>query len=279
MPPVVYLVTTYHLRQCEATTLEHLLQMLRSVVKQVCKSTIHLILVGDNVPDKFAQDVEDVIAGMGFNVLVQVHHAHYKGNEKRPGAINYAMQIAKQHNDKNAGIAFVGLLDSDDYLSSDTSVNTLVEQLTQNNADMAYSSRVIINGDRSIVTGALSPDVYLSVKRYEGLAPFHLCLWPLRWFERVGGCDSDLQYAVDYNLMLKLLECNPKMVMVPMPLYTYRTHHDQMSGNHQSQIACAIEAAQRSIARQKLNLGIRIQWQVIEGSSLATNSSSDPGLN
>jgi len=145
-----------------------------------------------------------------------------KGNYST--AVNYAMQFAKGE--------WIKILHDDDLL-----VSTCLDDLykARGNADMVYGNAICFNDDDFGSAVQYKPPADVSFKK---LLPITVCpvnfeaeLFRRDMFIDIGGFDTNLGYAEDYDFILNLLSKGYKAKYCDCDVVWYRHHERQITGN------------------------------------------------
>lgn len=126
---------------------------------------------------------------------------------------------------------FVVMLDHDDLLHPDA-VAEVLDVVAREDPDVVYSDDEIeYETGRKVVSH--KPGFSLDMIR--GLMyTHHLSAYRRSAIERIGGLRSAFDGSQDYDMMLRLLDHDPKVVHIPRVLYTWRAHALSMAGNPHS---------------------------------------------
>lgn len=161
----------------------------------------------------------DETARFPDRVVVRTH-------EVRSGisaATNTALDVARG--------TFVVMLDHDDLLHPDAILRVL-QVVEREDPDAIYSDDEI-----EFETGrkVISRKPGFSLDMIRGLMyTHHLSAYRRTAIERIGGLRSAFDGSQDYDMMLRLLDHDPKVVHIPQVLYTWRAHALSMAGNPHS---------------------------------------------
>lgn len=126
---------------------------------------------------------------------------------------------------------WVVMLDHDDLLHPDA-VAEVLAVVAREDPDIVYSDDEIeYETGRKVVSSKPG----FSVDMIRGLMyTHHLSAYRRSAIERIGGLRSAFDGSQDYDMMLRLLDHDPKVVHVPRVLYTWRAHALSMAGNPHS---------------------------------------------
>lgn len=202
----VYNVSSRHLNNC-----------IRSVLYQ---SYPHweLCLVDDCSTDKEVRPLLQKWAALDRRIKVDF----LAENQGISGASNAAVALASG--------SYLGFLDNDDELAEEC-LFTVVQKINSEGADLYYSDEDLIGEDGSRFSVFDKPDynkeLLLSHNYVTHFVVVEKCL-----FNRVGGFDSAMDGAQDFDLFLKLSEKARSIVHIPEVLYHWRASETSTSINH-----------------------------------------------
>src|ERR1700682_3006108 len=135
------------------------------------------------------------------------------------GALNRALAMASGD--------YIGVLDHDDFLSSDA-LFRIVEALQQQRYEVLYSDEDYVDENGDPVRPNLKPDwspELLSNCMYVG----HLVVASRVLMDRVGGFRTEFDGAQDYDLALRLTDQTSAVGHVPHILYHWRQHRESIA--------------------------------------------------
>lgn len=98
---------------------------------------------------------------------------------------------------------------------------------TQPDVDAVYANRVVIDEKSRIVGDWRLPPHDRSVVRIIDYIPQETLFWRRRLWERVGGIDSTLQFAMDWDLILRFEAADARVVHIPQFWGAFRVHGEQ----------------------------------------------------
>src|SRR5258708_27968453 len=136
------------------------------------------------------------------------------------GALNRALEMATGD--------FIGVLDHDDFLSSDA-LFRVVEALQSERYDVLYSDEDYVDENAEPVRPNFKPDwspELLSNCMYMG----HLVLASKELMLATGGFRSEFDGAQDYDLALRLTDKPVRVAHLPHILYHWRQHSESIAG-------------------------------------------------
>jgi O-antigen biosynthesis protein len=249
MKPPVTLICTYSERE---RGIEYLTAMIESIAAQDYHD-LTLLICADRVGYKYNVTVHDLLRESG----IAFDHIDNTKKQGRSPALQECLDTIEPGR-------WVGLVDSDDLLAEPDAISQMIGMALASSADAVSCDRAVIDADSNLINiqPALAPDDCQWHKCLTGKYPFHLTLWKSELFAKVE-LNADLVCAVDYDLVLKLLEHNPKMCFLPKALYKYRVHQDQISSNREAQVIASVGIVRDSIRRMGGTHQVRLNWVVI----------------
>jgi glycosyltransferase involved in cell wall biosynthesis len=249
MKPPVTLICTYSERECG---IEYLTAMIESIAAQDYHD-LTLLICADRVGYKYSLTVHDLLGESG----ITFDHIDNTKKQGRSPALQECLDMIEPGH-------WVGLIDSDDLLAEPDAISQMIDMALASSADAVSCDRAVIDADGNLINFqfALAPDNCQWHKCLTGKYPFHLTLWRSELLAEVG-INTDLTCAVDYDLVLKLLEHNPKMCFLSKALYKYRVHQDQISSNREAQVLASVGIVRESIQRMGGTQLVRLNWVVI----------------
>ncbi len=93
--------------------------------------------------------------------------------------------------------------------------------------DVIYGNRVLIDEDSSEIGRWFLPSHDPCVLRLNDFVPQETLFWRRRIWDRVGGVDTSLRFALDWDLLLRFAAAGAKIVHVPYFLACFRIHSQQ----------------------------------------------------
>jgi len=146
------------------------------------------------------------------------------------------------------------LLDHDDVLAHDA-LSIIYETIEINpDVDFLYSDKDLLHPATSLrfnpfLKPGLSPEMMYSANYLT-----HLNVIRTRVLREIGGWDTDLDGAQDWDIFLKILEVTSNIIHVPAILYHWRVHPDSTSSGLQAKPYAAqaqLQALRNHFARNK----------------------------
>jgi hypothetical protein len=95
------------------------------------------------------------------------------------------------------------------------------------NVDVVYGHRILIDADGNDVGRWITPRPAANDLRMHDLVPQETLFWRRRLWDRVGGIDTQFQYALDWDLLLRFIAAGARMVRLPWFLGAFRLHGEQ----------------------------------------------------
>lgn len=122
------------------------------------------------------------------------------------------------------------------------------EALTETGADLIFGDDVYIDEQGKVISHSRGHVRSLKhMMLYGGWTPLQdACFWRRSLYDCVGGIDSTLKYAADYDFFLRA-SCTGKCVYVPKVFSAFRRHSGQMSISRSAQYE-----TERQICRKRM---------------------------
>ena len=236
--PISLIVPVYNREPYLAATIE-------SILAQTF-TDFELIVWDDGSSDN-SKEIADYYAKKDKRIKVfsNINIGHSK-------ALNKAISLA--------GGKYIGTVDSDDLLHPEA-LNKAWQVLESNpNWGMVYTDCWIINAEgdkRGLDRRSSIP--YSSNRLLSDFMTFHFRLIRRDIFNAVGGFNSELDSAEDYDLCLRISEIT-KIEHLPEPLYYYRRHQNSISTAQQfKQTLCSTVAVNQAIQRRGLDAKLKLE--------------------
>lgn len=121
----------------------------------------------------------------------------------------------------------MGYLNSDDTLLPGTLAYVADYFLAHPDIDIVYGHRVFIDRDGLEVGRAVLPPYHGRTLQYADYIPQETMFWRKRVWERIGPLDEDLQYALDWDFILRAQAAGFKFKRLPRFLACFRVHDTQ----------------------------------------------------
>lgn len=93
--------------------------------------------------------------------------------------------------------------------------------------DFVYGHRVFIDSDGWEIGRAVLPPHDGRTLRYAGYVPQETMFWRRRVWEKIGNFDASLQYALDWEFMLRAQDAGFKFARAPKFIACFRVHDQQ----------------------------------------------------
>lgn len=148
---------------------------------------------------------------------------------------------------------YIGWLDTDDRLHPDA-LGMTVEILDKYpDCGLVYTDYTDINdAGEELAIGHRCGYPYSKEALLNKFMVFHFRLYRRSLFDAVGGIDTRLKAAIDYDLVLRMSEVT-RFIHIPVPLYYYRLHDDRMGITHyRQQYNDSLRAVEWAKERRKL---------------------------
>ena len=163
----------------------------------------------------------------------------------------------------NAKGAYVGLLDSDDWLQPEAIRKCLEPFMNGLDVGVTYSKYEEVDAEGKFIQHGRCADVpFDSYKFLFQFQAFHFRLFRRSLYLLVGGVDTNLKASIDYDLFLKLSEITIFM-HIPEVLYYYRLHLKQISGDQNLSAVESQKVVSAAITRRGLPLKVQLRLEVV----------------
>lgn len=202
---------------------------------------------------------------------------HYK-NLDRNGGISY------NTNEAFAMVQgeFIGMLDHDDLLTPDALAEVVLALNKDPELDFIYSDQDKVNEETTARFGVLHKPSWSMETLYSGNYITHFSVIRTSMVKKVGGWDSALDGAQDWDLFLKVAEQTQKIYAIPEVLYHWRTAATSTAFSMDTK-QYALDAQIRSLQqhfdrlgyeatahfKSRKNLEIHIDWKEIPMQSVS----------
>lgn len=93
--------------------------------------------------------------------------------------------------------------------------------------DVVYGHRLVINERSYEVARWVLPPHDSELLLWADFIPQETCFWRRRIYEKIGGMDPTFQFALDWDLLLRLQKAGAKMVRLPYFTGAFRMHSEQ----------------------------------------------------
>lgn len=223
---------------------QYLDKCLRSLSSQTYKK-MRIVLVDDGSKDK-SGEIADLYCSQASNFYV-LHQENKGAADARNAGIDY---ILSTFEDDIIRDSYIGFVDSDDWVSSDT-FRIMMEVAIREKVDMVVCGRVDVYGSKEIVDDRLTP------KRNSVISS----RTAIKEILSIGGIDTspcDKIYRLSQMRGIRfpsgeknedalfvfniLLSCQ-KIALVPASLYYYRHHENSVTTSFGADIKCLLDHA------------------------------------
>src|SRR5439155_906545 len=146
---------------------------------------------------------------------------------------------------------YVGWVDSDDVLAPTALEETAAVLDARPEVGMVYTRYMTIDSENKVgQIGKRCLIPYSKDRLLLDFMTFHFRLFRKSVYQQVGGVDTSLGAAEDYDLCMKFSEVT-QIEHIPRPLYLYRVHDEAMSSQARlKQIMCALDAIAKALGRR-----------------------------
>ncbi len=139
---------------------------------------------------------------------------------------------------------YLGFLDHDDELTLDA-LYEVVKVINDENPDIIYTDEVLVDLDNRYLGPFYKPDYNPELLLCHNYIT-HFLVTRRSCFAETGGFSDKFSGAQDYDLFLKLVEKNRKIIHIPKILYHWRAHATSTSVNHEQKLY-ANEAGRKAL--------------------------------
>jgi len=98
---------------------------------------------------------------------------------------------------------------------------------THPDLDVIYADRLIIDEEGRIIGDWRLPEYNPAVVKIIDYIPQETLFWRRRLWDKVGGLDASLEFAMDWDLILRFEAANAQIVHIPEFLGAFRAHPNQ----------------------------------------------------
>jgi cellulose synthase/poly-beta-1,6-N-acetylglucosamine synthase-like glycosyltransferase len=170
---------------------------------------------------------------------------------------------------------YLGCLDSDDMLAPTALEETAGILDARPQVGMVYTNYLTMDLKGHVIgPGSRTKIPYSKDRLLIDFMTFHFRLIRREVFDAVGGMDSTLDSAEDYDLCLKISEMT-QIEHLPRPLYLYRVHKQSVSCEQRlRQIMSSKEAISRALKRRGLDAEYDIDVELVGRFSLKRKGAS-----
>lgn len=155
---------------------------------------------------------------------------------------------------------YLGTVDSDDLLHPEALAKTSTVLESNSNLGMVYTDHVVIDAagiEQGLGTRCSIP--YSKERLLIDFMTFHFRLMRRDVYDALGGFDSSLSTAEDYDLCLRFSEVT-QIEHLSEPLYYYRWHDNNLSNTQQlTQVECSVLAVNRALRRRGLSQKLKLE--------------------
>ena len=160
--------------------------------------------------------------------------------------------------------AYIGWVDSDDLILPDC-LSACAEVLdAEPRVGCVYTDQLVIDDhNRPIAYGHRAAIPFSPERLLIDFMTFHFRLYRREVYDRVGGIDTTMRFAADYDLCLRLSEVTD-FKRVDRPLYLYRQHAATISAARRlEQIKASAGAVRRALVRRGMGDSHRLDVELV----------------
>jgi glycosyltransferase involved in cell wall biosynthesis len=172
------------------------------------------------------------------------------------------VNIAEAH--RHARGRLVGWVDSDDLILPDCLSACAAVLDAKPGVGCVYTDQMVIDAhNRPVAYGHRAAIPYSSDRLLIDFMTFHFRLYRRALYDRVGGIDTSMRFAADYDLCLRLSEVT-EFERIDRPLYLYRQHAATISAARRlDQIRASADAVRRALVRRGMDGTHRLDVELI----------------
>lgn len=197
----------------------------KSVLHKPLVSVVTVVLNGEKYLEQTIQSVLSqsydnieyiIIDGQSKDKTLEIIKKHeskidYWSSEK-DGGIYYAMNKGIAH----ANGDIIGILNADDFYSSDTILN-VVNTFLNTDADVFHGDIIFLNDHQET---RMQPDIH---KMMQQPSVFHpTCFVKKQVYSKIGDFNTEYKISADYDFLLRCLKSNVKFEYIPQVLTYFR---------------------------------------------------------
>lgn len=243
MPPLVsILIPLYNRERCIGSAIA-------SALAQTY-APLEIIVCDDGSTDRSR---EEALKAIGTDRRATVHAFAHRG-------INATLASAHEL----ASGELVGWLDSDDLLHPQAVKKCVAVLQAKPGAGLVYTHHQVIDyAQRVLGVGQRCSIPYSPQRLLVDFMTFHFRLFRKSVFEAVGGINTQMALAQDYDFCLRMSEA-AEIVCLPEVLYSYRAASDSVSNTRRlEQIEASADAVRRALARRGLSERAELHVDII----------------
>ena len=236
------IVATYNRQRYVATAIKSILDQTRR--------ELELIIWDDGSSDDTLATARQLA---GNDPRIHIIEGKHQG---QPGVLLEAGKIARGD--------YIGWVDSDDVLAPTALQETAAILDSRPEVGMVYTRYMTIDAENRVgQIGKRCLIPYSKDRLLLDFMTFHFRLFRKSVYEQVGGVDTTLGAAEDYDLCLKFSEVT-QIAHIPKPLYLYRVHDDAMSVQTRlKQIMASRDAIAKALVRRGMDKEYEINVELM----------------
>ncbi len=132
---------------------------------------------------------------------------------------------------KHSDAEIMGWLNSDDMLMPGTLYYVGKYFSEHPEVDVIYGHRVVINSGGNEIGRWVLPPHDAEVLLYADFIPQETCFWRRGLYEQVGGIDTNFNYAMDWDLILRFQKAGARFYRAPYFMGVFRQHEEQKTSS------------------------------------------------
>lgn len=202
--------------------IRYLGETLRSVLSQ--SAAVDYVVQDGGSTDGSADLVRDIAARCGRSAQGSPRLIDWASERDRGQADAIARGFSKT---SGAPDDVMGWINSDDYYLPGA-LTFVADYFARHPAvDVIYGHRIVVNEDSHEIARWFLPKHDPAVLRLNDFVPQETLFWRRRVWDQVGGLDPSLQFAIDWDLLLRFQAAGACIVRVPYFLACFRAHPAQ----------------------------------------------------
>jgi glycosyltransferase involved in cell wall biosynthesis len=204
----------------------YLHEMIESIMQQTYQNW-ELLIVDDGSDPNVRQSIEDVISRYRDDRIKYFRENH----------LGRAKQLTYAHTLVSRNCKYIAWIDDDDMLYGSTVLDRCIHAIESDpHISLVFTNYAILNNQTLQIIPAVTNDIQYTYGKDSliGADCFHLQVFRKSDYQKIGGFDWSLTYAIDCDLALRLEEVG-KVVKLMFCAYLWRIHGNQITVKHPDQ--------------------------------------------